>query len=102
MGIYTMENWREDGTFSAAAGQEVEEVIYEEMLNVLPPLRLPQEAKNGGYTAGFMVSEPYCSERSKSTGQYLVHYSAFGKKGGKYYFLGYMNKLGEILDRGIN
>ena len=93
MNVYTKEQWTNDRTFSAEVGQEIEEDIYWEMYDVLPPLRLPKES---GYLSGFRVSEPHSHEKSKKTGEYLGHYAAFGKKGGKYYFLGYMNKYGEI------
>ena len=91
--IYTREQWAKDRTFSAEVGQEVTEEIYEEMYDCLPPLRLPREC---GYSSGFRVGEPHCHEQSEKTGEWLAHYAAFGKKGGKYYFLGYMNKYGEI------
>ncbi len=93
MEIYTRAQWHKDGSFSAKVGQEVEEYIYEEMFDVLPPLRLPKES---GYLAGFRVGEPHSHEQSKKTGEWLAHYAAFGKKDGKCYFLGYMNKYGEI------
>lgn len=96
--IYTREQWSKDGSFSAVVGQEIEEGIYDDMLNVLPPLHLPQEAKDMGYIAGFMMSEPHCAEINKATGRYMAHYAAFGKRDGKCYFLGYMNKYGEVLE----
>lgn len=91
--IYTTEQWEKDGTFSAEVGQEVSEAVYYQMFNCLPPLRLPKEC---GYLSGFRVGEPYTHEHSKTTGEYLAHYAGFGKKGGKYYFLGHLNKYGEM------
>lgn len=91
--VYTREQWHRDGTFSAKEGQEVEEYIYWEMYDVLPPLRLPKES---GYSAGFRVSEPYAHAQSQKTGEWLPCYAAFGKRDGKYYFIGYMNKYGEF------
>ena len=79
MNVYTRENWAADGTFKAAPGQEISEEIYNEMLNVMPPLRL-KEAQ--GCTAGFRSSEPYTHENGKPL------YMAFGKRNGKYYYLG--------------
>lgn len=96
MEIYTREQWHKDRSFAAKVGQEVEEYIYEEMYDVLPPLRLPRES---GYTCGFRVGEPHSHERSKKTGEWLAHYAAFGKKDGRYYFLGYMNKYGEVTEQ---
>jgi hypothetical protein len=93
MEIYTHEQWEKDRSFSAKVGQEVEEGIYEEVLNCLPPLRLPKEC---AYSAGFRVGEPHCHEQSKKTGEFLPHYAAFGRREGKCYFLGYMNRYGEI------
>ena len=93
--VYTREQWTKDRSFSAKVGQEVEECIYEEMYNVLPPLRLPAGC---GCSCGFRVSEPHSHEKSKKTGEWLAHYAAFGKRDGKYYFLGYMNKYGEVVE----
>ena len=94
--IYTREQWCKDRSFSATAGQEVEEEIFWEMYEVMPPLRLPQNEQ--GFTKGFRVSEPYCHQKSKKTGEFLPYYAAFGGKDGKYYFIGYMNKYGEITE----
>lgn len=97
MGIYTREQWEKDRSFSAAVGQEVEEEIYWEMYNVMPPLRLPKES---GFVAGFRVGEPYTHDRSEKTGEWVAYYAAFGMKGGKYYFLGHLNKYGELCSKG--
>lgn len=35
--VYTMEQWAKDGTFKAKPGQFVEESIYWQMLNCVPP-----------------------------------------------------------------
>ena len=91
--IYTREQWTKDRSFSAEVGQEIEEDIYWDMFDVMPPLRLPREC---GYSSGFRVSEPHSHEQSKKTGEWLPHYAAFGSRDGKFYFLGYMNKYGEI------
>jgi hypothetical protein len=97
MEIYTREQWAKDRNFSARVGQEVEVEIYEQMLNCLPPLNLPPVS---GYRKGFRVGEPYIHEQSKKTGEWLPHYAAFGRKnGGKCYFLGHMNKYGELSQR---
>lgn len=93
--IYTREQWIKDGNFSAKIGQEIEESIYEQMLNCLPPLGLPKES---GYSAGFRVGEPYCHRRKQETGEVLAYYAAFGKKDGKFFFLGNMNKYGEVAE----
>ena len=94
--IYTAEQWSKDRNFSAAIGQEVTEDIYYEMFDVMPPLRLPIAETTCEYSAGFRVGEPYIHGKSDKTGEYTAFYAAFGKKDGKYYFLGNMNKYGEI------
>ena len=92
--IYTQEQWHNDRSFAAKAGQEVEENIYWQMYDVLPPLGLPQNEQ--GFTKGFRVGEPHCHQKSKKTGKFLAYYAAFGRKDGKYYFIGHMNKYGEL------
>ena len=79
MSIYTVEQWQKDHSFKAEAGQEISEEIYEEMFNVMPIQRL-KEAH--GCTAGFRTTEPYTYENGKAV------YMAFGKRNGKYYYLG--------------
>lgn len=79
MKIYTSEDWAADRSFGAEAGQEITEEVYDEMFNVMPIQRL-KEAH--GCTAGFRTTEPYCYKN----GQPL--YMAFGKRDGKYYYLG--------------
>lgn len=79
MTVYTSEQWAKDGTLKMAVGQEIEESIYYQMLNCMPPLRLKEPQ---GCTAGFRVGEPY----THRNGQPL--YMAFGKRAGKYYYLG--------------
>lgn len=84
MNIYTREQWAADRNFNAATGQEIEAEIYEEMFNVMPPLRLVDAQ---GCTAGFRVSEPYTHRGGKPL------YRAFGKRDGKYYYLGLQQGL---------
>lgn len=97
MEIYTKEQWSKDRNFSAVVGQEVEEDIYYEMCDCLPPLSLPRAETTQGYSAGFRVGEPYTHRQSPKTGKFTAFYAAFGKRNGKYYFLGNMNKYGEII-----
>ncbi len=84
--IYTHIDWRNDRAFGAAPGQEIEEHIYNEMLNCMPPHRLPHNELTAEYSAGFLMGEPYDSD--PETGR--ARYAAFGRKNGKYYFIGYM------------
>lgn len=81
---YTNEDWQNDHNFNAQPGQEIEESIYWEMYEVMPPLSLPRRTETAGYSDGFMVSEPYDTDE---TGQ--LRYSAFGKHHDKFYFIGY-------------
>lgn len=81
---YTRAQWEKDENFSPVPGQEVDESVYNYMLDVLPPLRLPRNQRTHGYCAGFMVGEADCSD--PATGH--TYYSAFGKKDGKCYYIG--------------
>lgn len=65
MEIYTMNQWKHDGTFSADPGQEIETEIYFSMLNALPPRRAGKWAMNEGGNVcgirpaeGFLMGEP--------------------------------------------
>lgn len=82
--MYTMNDWGRDGSFNAIAGQEIEDEIYSRMLNVLPPLSLPRHPRTEGYSAGFLVSEPVCSDPA---GHGML-YSAYGRKDGRCYYIG--------------
>ena len=79
MNVYTIEDWEKDGTFKASEGQEITEEIYEEFFNIMPIQRL---VKSCGCTAGFRTTEPYTHIGGKAV------YQAFGKRNGKYYYLG--------------
>lgn len=81
---YTVEQWRIDGTLSAIPGQEVTEEVYYDQFEVLPPFRLPRCPRTEGYSAGFQVSEAACSHPICDK----MLYSTYGRRGGKYYYLG--------------
>ena len=81
---YTGDDWTRDGSFAAAPSQEVSPEIYEDMLDCLPPLRLPRCPRTEGYSSGFLLGEPTTTD--PETGANL--YSAFGKRGGRCYFIG--------------
>lgn len=81
---YTNEDWARDESFAAAPGQEVTSEIYEYMLNVMPPIRLPRCKRTEGFIAGFMMGEPTSTDMS--TGKNL--FSAFAKSGEHHYFIG--------------
>lgn len=83
--IYTMDQWRADGTFSAQPGQEIEQSIYDAMMNAVPPYSLPREAVAQAWDeyniivhAGFLNGEEY------DTGLYM----AFGMSCRRCYYLG--------------
>jgi len=91
--IYTMKQWQADRDFKAEPGQEIDADIYDEMLNVMPPLQLPADKArqalrdyNTPIHAGFLMGEP-----TDSSPQGLL-YRAFGAndygKGKHYYYLG--------------
>ena len=61
--------------------QEITKNDYNYFLNVLPPAQ-PQHHTDG-FTGEFLVGEPYTSDE-----QGRLLFSKFGKKDGKYYFLG--------------
>ena len=97
--IYTKEQWVHDRTFKAEPGQQISAGVYEEMLNVMPPLGLPPETAlqalreyNRPIHNGFLMGEPHSCDRS---GRPL--YLAFGMndygKGPKYYFIGLSPEL---------
>ena len=82
--VYTNYDWDRDKSISAVPGQEIEESIYYAMFNVLPPYRLPRCERTEEYSAGFLVSEP---DSADPLGRGEL-YSAYGKKDGKYYYIG--------------
>ena len=81
---YTNDDWARDESFAAAPGQEVTQQIYEYMLDVMPPIRLPRCKRTEGFIAGFMMGEPTSTDLD--TGKSL--YSAFANSGEHYYFIG--------------
>ena len=93
--IYTVEQWEKDNNFNATPGQEIEVEIYEQMLEVLPPLSLPRAEYPVTVSNGFMVSEPYA--HANVNGHYRAFYSAFGRNGGRCYYLGYYSTKGDKL-----
>lgn len=90
MKIYTTVDWANDRTFSAEPGQEIDAEIYEEMLNCVPPYRLPRAAVTETYkkfsvymNAGFLMGEPHSCGRNGAS-----YYMAFGRNDDHYYYLG--------------
>ena len=104
--LYTMEQWTQDGTFKAEAGQEISAEVYEQMLNCMPPERLPRNKARQALQdykipvhAGFLMGEPHSTD---SAGNLL--YLAFGmndygsgiKRDPHYYYLGLSIKEPEL------
>ena len=98
MSIYTMDDWRRDGTFKAEPGQEVTAEVYEEMRNVIEPKTLPAETAARALEvyrvpvhAGFLMGEPHSTDE---TGREL--YLAFGSNnyghGTHYFYIGLSNR----------
>ena len=95
--IYTSTQWAADGSFKAEPGQEIDESIYNDLFNVLPPLPLPNTAAEEALTkleipvhAGFMMGEPHSHDKEGAL------YLAFGRndygKGTRYFYLGLYHK----------
>ncbi|MGP8216321.1 MAG: hypothetical protein ACLQQ4_12195 [Bacteroidia bacterium] len=63
--------------------QEVTEDIYNDMLDVLPPIFINEVY--GKKVEGFAVSEPMNSVTLKETGKEYPTFNVFYKDGGKYY-----------------
>lgn len=90
--VYTEEQWMKDRTFKAEVGQEIEESIYYEMRDCVPPLSLTPAQKamigerfNIKVKRGFLVGEPYDYINGRAI------YSAFVKDDNdRYYFVGYL------------
>ena len=93
MDIYTMHQWQQDRTFSALPGQEIEEAVYNELFNCMPPLQLSREAiehTDIPVHAGFMMGEPHSCDKA---GQLFLAFGMndYGNKK-RYFFLGMAHK----------
>lgn len=95
--IYDMDMWKIDNTLNAADGQEISEDVYNEMMNVVPPLKLPASAIEGArefysinITAGFLAGEPATCDNLG------LLYRAFGTSNEhRYYYLGLLHHMNE-------
>lgn len=101
--IYDKASWELDGSFSADAGQEISEEVYNDMLNCMPPLTLPNgkaEQALQDYDipvhSGFLMGEPHSHDKGGAL------FLAFGMndygKGKRYYYLGLSHAAPEIGD----
>ncbi len=68
----------------AERGDEVSQEIYDNMLNIMPPISL----RGGqGYYAGFQVGEAYCHKEDKE-GRFRPQFMTFVKSEDKCYYMG--------------
>lgn len=92
--VYTAHRWEDDGELKAEPGQEIDEQIYNDMFNVLPPLPLPRAATAETWKryripihGGFMMGEPITSDSEKGLQYMAFGFNGFGH-GEKYFYLG--------------
>lgn len=78
---YTRADWERDGTFKAHQGQAITADIYNDMMNCMPPYKLPQALRRDGHK-GFLMGEP-----TSSDAQGLL-YMAFVRHGLRHYYYG--------------
>lgn len=92
--VYTAKQWEDDGEMKAAAGQEVERQVYNDLLNVLPPKELPRAASSDAWKrykipvhGGFMMGEAITADKEKGLLYLAFGFNGFGH-GERYYYLG--------------
>ena len=83
---YTRADWMRDRTFSARPGQSIAADVYDEMLNCMPPYRLPRDLRRDGHASGFLMGEPHSSDA-----QGLL-YMAFVRHGLRHYYYGLVHR----------
>ena len=88
---YSMEQWRQDGTFNAEPGQEITEDVYSQMLNVVPPFFLSggmarkfAEQYKHPVQDGFLMGEPQSTD-ADGRNLYLA-FGLYGKGSSRHYF----------------
>lgn len=96
MKIYTREDWKHDGIFKAAAGQQIEKNIYDEMENCLPPLDLPQYLMQA-YDKGFQIPEAEDHYYDENANRLRAVYPTFGVRDGKCYHIGPATREGMVI-----
>lgn len=84
--VYTSDDWTRHKNFGAVPGQEVTEDIYEYMFDVMPIAHLPRCGVTREYNSGFLSLE--AADHDPQTGR--ARYMAFGKRGGKFYYIGHL------------
>lgn len=78
---YTHDDWERSGTFNARPGQAITADVYDDMLNCMPPYKLPRGMRHDGHK-GFLMGEP-----TSSDAQGLL-YMAFVREGLRHYYYG--------------
>jgi hypothetical protein len=76
MKVYTSEQWSKDGTFSARPGQFVDDEVFYQLRDCVPPLHLSRDYMQVGEAHG------YDFDKGKST------YATFAKEDGRWKFVG--------------
>ena len=90
-----MMNIKEFDISTAERGQEVSEEVYNNFLNLMPPISL----KGGqGWVAGFQVGEPYCHRMDSRSGKWKAMFATFTASGDRYFYHG-INFAGEVDSR---
>lgn len=94
MEIYTKERWKQDVVFSAKAGQQVSEEVYNEMLNCHPPKNITKDICNSIdkkfdviIHEGFLMGEPFANN-SKGEQLYMTFVKSDFGKGAKCHYVG--------------
>lgn len=82
--IITMNNWPERWE-DVEPGSEVSEEVYDEMLNVLPPISI--RAGHSSYHAGFQMGEPQ-DHREDANGKWRARFLTFISARGRFYYAG--------------
>ena len=81
--------------YGAPRGSEVSEEVYNNYLNIMPPISL----KGGqGACAGFQMGEPYCHRTDKRNGKWRPLFATFTTINGRFFYHG-LNFAGEIDSR---
>ena len=82
MSILTSETMPHDGWSAIEEGTEISEELYNDMLNVMPPIYL----KKSPY-CGFQVGEPYC-HREDAKGRWRAQFMTFVRIGARFFYAG--------------
>lgn len=96
--VKTMAEWNVNGvdfTKYVEDYDEIDEELYNYFMDVLPPMSL--RTTQGFVDCGFQCSEPYDIVYDNEGNGHNT-YSTFGKKNGKYYYMG-LNVKGQVFTK---